>query len=258
METKKTAQKKTAAKRTPRTAKAETVKKPKAAPSAGALSAPVYNTLGKEVGTIALPGNVFGARFNADLVHQVVTSMQSNARAGRGLAHTKDRSEVRGGGKKPWRQKGTGRARHGSSRSPIWVGGGVTHGPRTDKDYSRRVPKGMRTTALYATLSQKLKSGQVLFVDSITFKEPKTAEGKNILENLAKISGFETLFSKKNNAALIALSSNNTNAKKSFANLGNIAVEEVRNLNPIDLLSATVVIIENPEESVKQLAKVNA
>jgi len=251
METKKP-QKKTVAKPATKKAPAKEVAPKKATKG---LTAPVYNILGKEVGSVTLPEKVFAAKFNADLIHQVTVAMQSNARAGRGQAHTKDRSEVRGGGRKPWRQKGTGRARHGSSRSPIWVGGGVTHGPRTDKDYARRVPKGMRIAALHATLSEKFKRGQILFVDSLTFAKPSAKEAKGVLGKLATIDGFGLIGTKKQNAALIALSSNDTNVKKSFANFGNIAVEETRNLNPIDLLSATVVIIESPDESVKQIAK---
>ena len=219
------------------------------------MKVPVYNTKGAEVRTVELPDDVFAVPMNMDLVHQVVVSMQSNARAGGPLAHTKDRSEVRGGGKKPWRQKGTGRARHGSSRSPIWVGGGVTHGPRTDKDYSRRIPKKMRMKALSVTLSEKLRSGHVLFVDSFSFAEPKTSEAAVILSTLGGIKGFEKLATKKNNAVLISLSVNDTNTKKSFANFGNVAVEETRNLNPIDVMSAKYLIITNPDEAVATLSK---
>ncbi len=219
------------------------------------MKAPVYNTQGKEVSTIDLPEAVFGVPMNMDLVHQVVVSMQSNARAGGARAQTKDRSEVRGGGKKPWRQKGTGRARHGSIRSPIWKGGGVTHGPRTDKDYSRRIPRKMRMKALYVALSEKLKAGHLLFVDSLAFAEPKTTVAKDALVHFAGIQGFEKIVTKKNNAVLVSLSSNNKNTKKSFANFGNVNVEETRNLNPIDVLSTTYLIIENPEEAVKELAK---
>ncbi|MEK7606531.1 MAG: 50S ribosomal protein L4 [Patescibacteria group bacterium] len=218
------------------------------------MSASVYNTQGKEVRTIDLPENIFDVPMNNDLIHQVVTSMQSNARAGGPLAHTKDRSEVRGGGKKPWRQKGTGRARHGSSRSPIWIGGGITHGPRNDKDYSRRIPKKMRMKALTTTLSQKFRAGHVLFVDSISFAAPKTKDAKVVLAALAGISGFEKITTKKNNAVVLALAKNDANTKKSFANFGNVSVEEIRNLNPIDVMSATYLIIENPDEAIAFLS----
>ena len=135
------------------------------------LEAPVYSDKAKKVSTVALPASVFGVKWNADLVHQVTISMMSNARAG--TAHTKDRGEVRGGGKKPWKQKGTGRARHGSSRSPIWVGGGVTHGPRTEKDFSKKINKKMRTKALFTVLSKKYALGKVLFVDALSLTEKK-------------------------------------------------------------------------------------
>src|SRR5574343_932022 len=110
----------------------------------------VYNQKGKSVGSLKLPEAVFGLKWNADLVHQVVTSMESTARTN--VAHTKNRGDVRGGGKKPWQQKGTGRARHGSTRSPIWVGGGVTHGPRKDKNYERKVNRKMKAKALFTII----------------------------------------------------------------------------------------------------------
>jgi large subunit ribosomal protein L4 len=211
----------------------------------------IYNTKGKEVATITIPDTVFGLTWNGDLVHQVVTSMMSDARDS--IAHTKDRSEVRGGGKKPWRQKGTGRARHGSRRSPIWVGGGITFGPRNEKDFSRKVNKKMKTKALYTILSQKVRDGEVLFVDTLTFAEPKTKDAKEVIKTLAQTKGYETLATKRKNTAYIATSAKHTNTKKSFDNFSNIKLDEVRNLNPIDLLTYKYLIIENPDVSVKQL-----
>src|SRR3990167_1261513 len=106
------------------------------------MESTLYNIQAKETGKIEIPESIFGVPWNADLVHQVVVSMQGNARPN--VADTKGRGEVRGGGKKPWKQKGTGRARHGSSRSPIWKGGGVTHGPTNERNYDRKISKKMR------------------------------------------------------------------------------------------------------------------
>ena len=147
------------------------------------MKADTYNAQGKKVGEITLPENVFGVAWNDALMHQVVTSMQSNARTS--VAHTKDRGDVRGGGKKPWRQKGTGRSRHGSIRSPIWKGGGVTHGPRAEKNYEKTIPKKMRAKALMMALSKKFEDGEVIFVDSFGIDAPKTALANKILGALA-------------------------------------------------------------------------
>ena len=118
------------------------------------MNAKVYNQSGKEAGEIKLPEAVFGLPWNVSaerLVHQVTVSMMGNQRIP--IAHTKTRGEVSGSGIKPWRQKGTGRARHGSRRSPIWVGGGVSGGPRNDKNFSRKINKKMKTKALFTVLS---------------------------------------------------------------------------------------------------------
>ncbi len=217
------------------------------------MESKLYNIKGETIGTFDAPLNIFGLKWNADLVHQVVLAMQANARPN--VAHTKDRGEVRGGGKKPWQQKGTGRARHGSSRSPIWKGGGVTHGPRNSKIYAQKINRTMSAKALLTVLSRKYKDGEVIFVDSIEMAVPKASAGKAALSALGKnFSGF----SKSKNAALIALPSRNVSTIKSFSNFGNIAVEEVRNLNPLSVLKAKYLVIVSPKDAVGILGKKSA
>ena len=214
-----------------------------------ASSAKIYNQSGKEVGEVKLPANIFGLSWNADLVHQVVTSMLSDSRVI--YAHTKMRGQVRGGGRKPWQQKGTGRARHGSTRSPIWVGGGVAHGPNGLKNYGRKINKKMKIKALYTILSRKLKDGEIIFVDKFEIAKPKTVEAIEILKSLSKIKTCSDIFSKKNNSAVIAISGKKQAFEKSFANIGNVEVDEVRNINPVDLLNMKYLVIENPTNSIK-------
>ena len=213
------------------------------------MDAKVYSTDGKETGSVNLPETVFGEKWNADLVHEVVVSMQSNARAG--TAHTKDRSEVRGGGKKPWKQKGTGRARHGSSRSPIWSGGGITFGPRSEKDYSKKINKRVRQKALASTLSKKLADGEVLFVDALNLDAPKTATAKAVMTALGTIKGSEAIATKTNNAALVILPTRDENAEKSFRNLGNVLVEQAKDVNPVELLTYKYVVVASPKEAIE-------
>ena len=151
------------------------------------MSTDLYNQEYKKVGTVTLPDSLFNAKWNPDLVHQVVVAYEANTR--KVIAHTKDRSEVRGGGKKPWKQKHTGRARHGSSRSPIWSGGGVTHGPRNERDFSKKINKKMRQGALASVLSKKLKEEEVAIVDSLAFDSRKT---KDVASMLAKFFAKKT------------------------------------------------------------------
>jgi len=215
------------------------------------MEAKVYSQKGKEVGSVALPETVFGAPWNPDLVHQVFTSLETNRRAS--IAHAKMRGEVRGGGKKPWRQKGTGRARHGSTRSPIWVGGGVTHGPRNDKNFSRKVNKKMKTKALFSLISKKFQDGHVLFIDGISVSAPKTKEAKTVLSSLSGIKGYEKIAGKKRNAAYVTLPTVASDLRKSFRNIGSIGFDEVRNMNLSDVLRYAYIVIASPEESFKVL-----
>ncbi len=220
--------------------------------SDGKVELQVFKQDGKSAGTFKAPEAIFGLNWNADLVHQVVTSMRSSARDP--WAHTKSRADVRGGGKKPWKQKGTGRARHGSTRSPIWVGGGVSHGPRKDKDYSRKVNKKMKAKAVYTILSKKFRDGEVLFIDSLALSAPKTNEAVSTLAKFGSISGFKYLSERRNNAAVIAMPVIETNTKRGFQNMGNLEVIETRNLSPLNLLQYKYVVIVSPEESIKTLA----
>ncbi|MFZ2621170.1 MAG: 50S ribosomal protein L4 [Minisyncoccia bacterium] len=218
-----------------------------------ALEATVYNQEGKESGKIKIPENVFGLRWNADLVHQVVVSMESGARTN--VAHTKNRGEVSGGGKKPWQQKGTGRARHGSTRSPIWRHGGVTHGPRNDKSYEKKINKKMKAKALYTILSAKYKKGEVMFVDDISLRVIKTKNALGVLSNLSKVKGFNDLLSKRKNSAYINLASKDITTEKSFRNFGNLEVDEIRNMNPLDLMKYKYVIISDGVKGLPQISE---
>ena len=213
------------------------------------LDATVYSTDGKKQGSMTLSEQVFGLPWNADLVHQVVVAMQANAR--QPIAHTKGRSEVRGGGRKPWAQKGTGRARHGSSRSPIWRHGGVTHGPNKERDFSQKINRKMRVKALYTILSKKWKDGEVLFVSDVSLKEPKTKDARAMLTSLGSIAGYEKLATRRNNALYMILPKADANVKKSFQNMGNVLVGTVNTLNPVDVLSYKYLVLAAPEEVVK-------
>ncbi len=208
----------------------------------------VYNQKGKSVGKLSLPEAIFAQPWNADLVHQVVTAMQANARTP--VAHTKTRGEVRGGGKKPWRQKGTGRARHGSTRSPIWKGGGITHGPRNDKIYEQKINKKMKTKALYTVLSEKLRKGQILFLEEIALKNIKTKDAVTIVKDLSTVSGFEKMVGGKKANTYITVPAKSEVLKKSFSNIPTVEIDEVRNMNPVDLLSYRYIIISQPTESI--------
>lgn len=221
-----------------------------------ALEAKVFDMEGKSAGTVSLPADIFGLSWNADLIHQVVTSMMTDAR--QPLAHTKTRGEVAGTGKKPWKQKGTGRARHGSRRSPIWVGGGVAHGPRNDKSFDRKVNKKMKTKALFTLLSKKFRDGEIIFVKSLDLAEPKTNNAKSFLSRVAEGSGEAMLAKKRKNAAVIMTPELSLNAKRGFKNFSNLEVVETRNLNPLALVNYKYVVIASPEASLVTLASRSA
>jgi len=209
----------------------------------------VYKQDGGKGSEITLSEKLFGQKWNADLVHEAVTVMMGNARVS--IADTKDRGEVRGGGKKPWKQKGTGRARHGSRRSPIWTGGGIAHGPLSEKDYSRKLNKKVRAKAFAVTLSKKYADGEVIFVEAISFAAPKTTEAKGVIKALATASGEASLATKRKNAGLIVLGARDVAAEKSFRNFSNFAVVNAKDVSPVDLLTYKYVIVSDPQASLE-------
>lgn len=217
------------------------------------MKAQIYKQDGGKASEITLPESLFNVAWNADLVHEVVVAMQGNARAG--TADTKDRGEVRGGGKKPWKQKGTGRARHGSRRSPIWKGGGVAHGPLAEKDYSRKINKKVRAKALAVTLTKKYSDGEIIFVDSLAFSAPKAADAKNIIKSLATASSITELATKRKNTAVIVLPARDASTEMSFRNFGNFEVVMAKDVNPVDLLTYKYVVVADPKASLETLEK---
>lgn len=206
----------------------------------------VYNQKGEETGKTKLPDSVFGLPWNAALVHQVMLGMMANKRAG--TAHTKTRAEVRGGGRKPWRQKGLGRARVGSTRSPIWRHGGVAFGPRKERNYFQKINQKMKKKALLVTLSQKARDNEILILDDLKLKAPKTKEAAIVFKSLSKIKGFEKISGKKKNSIFLTPKKDESIAR-ALRNLPNINISETRNLNLLDVLNHKYLIL--PKESLK-------
>lgn len=190
---------------------------------------PVYNMSGSQVGEIELAESIFGIEPHMHVLHEAVVMQQASRR--RGTHDVKNRSEVAGGGRKPWRQKGTGRARQGSIRSPQWVGGGTVFGP-TPRSYSYKLPKKVRRLALKSALSSKFKDGSIVVVDALTFDVPKTKEMIKVLSNLN--------VSKK---ALIVSVERDQNIERSASNIPGVKVVSATGVNVLDLLKHNHLVI---------------
>lgn len=195
----------------------------------------LYNQEAEVIGTVELPDAVFRIPINADLLHQVVVSQEANSR--KHLAHAKGRSEVRGGGIKPWRQKGTGRSRHGSIRSPIWKGGGVTHGPTKEENYTKKINQKVARKALAMALSSKVTDGQIAIVDAITLTNAKTKEMASVLK---KISG---IFPGTCSLLVATQKNDNNNIFRTSRNIPNVDVIEAQNLNARIVLSRKCLLL---------------
>lgn len=202
----------------------------------------VYNQKGEEVEKIDLPKEIFDVKLNADLIRQVAVAQMSNRRTN--IAHTKNRGEVSGGGKKPWPQKHMGRARHGSTRSPLWRHGGITFGPRSDRNFKKKIPIKMRRKALFMALSAKTKDEFLIILDKLELESPKTKLIAEIIADLkTKIKNF------KEGSILIALPGLNKNLILASRNLPNAQALQAKDLNVLDLLSFKYVI--TPKDSIK-------
>src|SRR5256886_1422475 len=193
------------------------------------LQVPFFDALGERNGEVDLPEAIFSEEPNVPVMHQAYLRQLANAR--QGTASTKTRGDVSGGGAKPYRQKGTGRARHGSTREPSMKGGGNVFGPRP-RDFSQRMPKQMRRLALRSALSQKAIDGQIRVIESFVFDEPKTSQAAELLETI----GFDS-------TALVVLPAPNYTVSRSFENLAGAKIVLARNLNVRDLFSHTYLLL---------------
>ncbi len=174
------------------------------------MTTDIYNKEAEKIGTIELTDRLFGRRWNSDLVHQALVVQEANAR--KNVAHVKDRSAVSGGGKKPWPQKGTGKSRQGSTRSPLWVGGGVTHGPTKERDFGMKLNKKMLQSAIFTVLSRKLRDGDIKIIDSLNLADSKTKTLSKVLSNFSEKLHI-LLIPNVGNKGIYAASRNITNVK---------------------------------------------
>ncbi len=186
------------------------------------LKVPVINKEGKKVEELELNSQIFESEINSHAVHQTIRAILAARR--RGTSSTKTRSEVRGGGKKPWRQKGTGRARTGSTRSPLWKGGGVTFGPHP-RDYNIKIPRKVKKLALKSALSAKAKESEVIVVDSFEIEEAKTQKAREILDKIGLID-----------KTVIVLDTESEQTMKALRNIDNVRLVRVPALNVYDVL----------------------
>lgn len=207
--------------------KKEKTAKPKAEVFSSKI--PMLNSSGKSVGIFELDEKLFNGFVNKELLYQAINMYQANLRQGN--ASTKNRSEVRGGGKKPWRQKGTGRARVGSIRNPIWKGGGVVFGPRP-KEYGYDIPKKMKKIALLSSLNAKLRNNEIVLVDEIKLEKPKTKLFVNIMKAL-----------KITNKPLFIIDSSEDNLRISSGNIPNLKMKNFKDINAYDVLKSNEIVL---------------
>ncbi len=201
------------------------------------LKIKVYNKEAEKVKEIELDSNIFSQEVNEELIHQVVVAQQANTR--QVIAHTKGKAEVSGGGKKPWQQKGTGRARAGSSRSPIWRGGGVTFGPTSDRNFKKKVNLKMKRKALSMILSDKLAADRMVIIDDLKFAEFKTKDFAKMIDNVEK-----KVLKDDRRQFLVINSSKDKKTYFSGRNLSGVKVINSENINILDILNNKNLIVD--------------
>ncbi len=189
----------------------------------------IYNIKGKSVGKIELDKDIFNGEVNEPILHQVIRMYEANQR--QGTASTKTRSDVRGGGKKPWKQKGTGRARAGTTRSPLWRGGGKVFGPHP-RDYSYSVPKSVKRLALISSLNAKLNDKDMIIIDEIKLEKPKTKEIASVLRNL-----------KAEKKPLLVLEERNETVVRASRNMANLLLRDYKSLNAYEVLKQQKLVL---------------
>jgi large subunit ribosomal protein L4 len=201
----------------------------------------LYNQNAEVVGDFDLPDKVFGLAPNTDLMKQVLEAQSGNSR--QVLAHTKGRGEVRGGGRKPWKQKGTGRARHGSIRSPIWKGGGVAFGPTKERNFEKKINKKMRRKALFMALSSKVKDKEILVLNDLKFEMPKTKIAMGVFKTLsAKMDGYKET-KKKHDSILLVTPKQNKEIFRTIGNIPFINTTSAKDLNIRDVLEKKYLVL---------------
>lgn len=205
----------------------------------------VYNLDGKATGEMKVSDAIFGLEPNTTLLHETLNAMLSNKR--QVLANTKTKGEVRGGGKKPWKQKGTGRARHGSSRSPLWVGGGITFGPRRERNYEVKINKQIKDRALCMILSDKVKNNELLVVEKVALKASKTKE------LFGAIKGFLAKFGKDLSGANLLVTAKNEMLKTASRNLADLENMGAADVNVLNATKSKLIIVE--KEAMQDLEK---
>ena len=232
--------------------------------------ATVYNVKGEKIKELELNPKIFGIEVKPVLVTQAVITLQANRR--QNLAHTKDRSEVRGGGRKPWRQKGTGRARHGSIRSPLWRGGGVTFGPTKERNFSIKINKKARRKAILMTLSDKAANQKIILLDNLSLEEAKTKKFFEILQNLnlrEKKIGKKTIKKdaskkevkkevkkkqKKEKSILVILPKKDEKVQRATRNITRLELIQANSLNVLDIINSNYLLM--PVDSINEIEKI--